>query len=66
MQRYSIAHVRKQFKKFYNYEVERKTGYKVNRHQYTKYDVYDCYHNRILHDVTLNALADYLVSQGEY
>ena len=65
--RYSIARVQKRFKEIYDLDVVKITGYKYYRYRrYIEYDVYNSDGERILHRVTLKALAEHLIREGEY
>ena len=66
MAKYSISHVQKKFKEIYNLEVTKIWGYKNNRYGCTRYNVYDSVHSLVLENVTLKALAEYLISEGKY
>lgn len=65
MAKYSIAHVRKRFWEIYGYEVVRLWEYKGNRYHCALYNLYDR-GSLILGNVTLKALAEHLISKGEY
>lgn len=66
MAKYSITHVRKRFEDIYGYEVIRQWEYKGNR--YSRRVLYNLYAdgNLVLENVTLKALAEFLISEGEY
>ena len=65
--RYSITHVQKRFKEIYDLDVVKITGYKYYRYRrYVEYDVYNSDGERILHRMTLDALAEHLIKNNEY
>ena len=65
---YSITHVKKRFKEIYDLDIRKiDYGYKGYRYRrYIEYDVYNSDGERILHRMTLKALGDHLVKNGEY
>ena len=65
--RYSIARVQKRFKEIYDLDVVKITGYKYYRYRrYIEYDIYNSEGKRILHRITLKAMAEFLIRKGEY
>lgn len=64
--RYSISHVQKRFKEIYALDVVKIWGYKMNRYSCIRYNVFDSDGNLVLGRVTLKALAEHLISKGEY
>lgn len=66
--RYSIARVTKRFKDIYDLDVVKiDYGYKGYRYRrYVEYDVYNSDGKRIMHRLTLDAMAQYLIREGEY
>ena len=66
-QKYSISHVQKRFKEIYDLDVVKITGYKYYRYRrYVEYDVYNSDGERIMHRMTLDALAEHLIKKNEY
>lgn len=63
--RYSIQRVKKRFLDIYGITIENNCRYK-DRSYYARFNGYDADGNLVLENVTLNSLAEYLVSQGEY
>lgn len=66
--RYSITRVQKRFKDIYDLDVRKiDYGYKGYRYRkYIEYDVFDSDGQRVMHRVTLRALGDCLVRNGDY
>lgn len=65
MAKYSISHVRKRFEEIYGYQVIRQWEYKGVRYHAALYNLYSD-GNLVLEKVTLKALAEFLISEGEY
>ena len=67
--RYSISHIKKQFKKLYNIDVvEINYGYKSNRYmRFNEYNMYKADTGELIASrITVAAMGDMLKRQGDY